>query len=268
MPAFALNHMTVASAGFQQMLDLARRLGCVGVECRNDLDGELFDGHSPAKAAEMLRDAGLRLLSLAEIKRFDRLTIADLPGVTKLLDAAAEAGSEAISLIPCNDGEVFDKSALADALELLLPELQQRNLTGFIEPLGFETCGLRLKRLAIDVLESRDWSGHYKLIHDTFHHQISGEPDLYPRHTGLVHLSGVTDQNLDVSQMRDLNRVLVTCDDRLGNITQFTKLLKAGYSGPLSFEVFAPDLHADPTIADQIQQSMNYIDAMLSQEAA
>ncbi|MEP1207002.1 MAG: TIM barrel protein [Rhizobiaceae bacterium] len=268
MPAFALNHMTVAAMGFQPMLDLAQRLGCVGVECRNDLDSDLFDGLSPQSAGEMLRDVGLRLLSLAEIKRFDRLTVDELPAAVELMDAAAEAGAEAVSLIPSNDGEPFDEAAMVVALELLMPHLQQRQLTGLIEPLGFETCGLRFKRLAVDLLESRGWTDQFKIIHDTFHHHVAGETEQFPSNTGLVHLSGVTDCQLALSQMRDPHRVLVGEDDRLGNVTQITELLNSGCSAPLSFEAFAPEIHGATNIEERLQRSMNHIDNLLSLEAA
>ena len=66
MVAFALNHMTVARASYADLVRLAARLGCVGIEARNDLPQPLFDGMDPAEAGAMARDAGLRLLAVAE----------------------------------------------------------------------------------------------------------------------------------------------------------------------------------------------------------
>ena len=37
MLPFALNHMTTPNLGWESFLDLAKGLGCVGVEFRNDL---------------------------------------------------------------------------------------------------------------------------------------------------------------------------------------------------------------------------------------
>ncbi len=268
MPAFALNHMTVAAVGFRPMLELAQQLGCVGVECRNDLSGPLFDGYSAKQAAKMLRDAGLRLLSLAEIKQFDRLSESALPDAVAHMDVAADAGAEAISLIPGNDGSVFDEAAFVESLELLQPHLKQRGLIGLIEPLGFETCSLRFKKTAIDILEKHDHLTDFQLIHDTFHHHVAGEIDLFADQTGLVHLSGVAEPGLDASKMLDPHRILLDQDDRLGNIIQINQLLSAGYSRPLSFEAFAPAVHRDPNLVEMIRHSMNHIDAALSQEAA
>ena len=44
MPSFALNHMTAPRLGWEAFLDLTQSLNCVGVEFRNDLKGQLFDG--------------------------------------------------------------------------------------------------------------------------------------------------------------------------------------------------------------------------------
>jgi 2-keto-myo-inositol isomerase len=71
MLPFALNHMTVARMSFSELLDAAKSLGCVGVEVRNDLPQPLFDGMAPEKAGEMAREKGLRILALAEVKRFN-----------------------------------------------------------------------------------------------------------------------------------------------------------------------------------------------------
>ena len=40
MLPFALNHMTAPKLGWEPFLDLAKALGCVGVEFRNDLPGK------------------------------------------------------------------------------------------------------------------------------------------------------------------------------------------------------------------------------------
>jgi 2-keto-myo-inositol isomerase len=71
MIPFALNHMTVARLSFVDLVALASRLGCVGIEVRNDLPQPLFDGMDPKAAGDLARSAGLRLLAVAEVKRFN-----------------------------------------------------------------------------------------------------------------------------------------------------------------------------------------------------
>ena len=73
MVHFALNHMTVARLSFRELVDLSKKLGCVGIEVRNDLPQPLFDGMDPAKRGAYIRDNGLRLLAVAEVKRLQRL---------------------------------------------------------------------------------------------------------------------------------------------------------------------------------------------------
>ena len=71
MLPFALNHMTTPRLGWRGLVDLAARLGCVGVEFRNDLPGPLFQGDDPAVVGAACRARGLRFLALAEVKMFN-----------------------------------------------------------------------------------------------------------------------------------------------------------------------------------------------------
>ncbi|MEP0943243.1 MAG: TIM barrel protein [Rhizobiaceae bacterium] len=284
-PDFALNHMTVARLGFEQFIAVSQRLGCVGVECRNDLPGPLFDGMRPSQAGDLIQQAGLRLLALAEVKRFNCLTEADLHDVLLLLDIAAAAGAESVALIPANDGlandgpanddpeyietsDAADQSGLASAIELIAPHLQQRNLIGLIEPLGFATCAVRYKQPVVELLNSLGQGSRFKLVHDTFHHHVAGDPNFAAAHTGVVHLSGVKDKHVSADEMRDLHRGLVDQHDQLNNITQIQKLLAAGYDGAFSFEAFSPALHAEENPFDLLAETIQWIDAALLEEAA
>ena len=71
MTTFAINHMTVANLSYAELLDLAAELNCAGVEVRNDLPQPLFDGMAPEAAGDLARSKGLRLLAVAEVKRFN-----------------------------------------------------------------------------------------------------------------------------------------------------------------------------------------------------
>ena len=82
----------------------------------------------------------------------------------------------------------------------------------------------------------------YRLVHDTFHHYLSGEDIFYPDLTGLVHISGVEDKGVADADMLDGHRLLVGDADRLGNIRQLKILLDRGYQGVVSFEPFAAEV--------------------------
>lgn len=268
MTAFALNHMTVARMGYVQLLDTAAALGCIGVEVRNDLPQSLFDGVDPATAGSMARAKGLRLLAVAEIKRFNDWSDTKAAEALALMQIAQAAGAEAVSLIPRNDnlgmGNGERQAALRAALKALLPMLEDHGLLGMVEPLGFEICALRYKSEAVEGIEDIGGTGRFKLVHDTFHHTLANGGPYFPQHTGIVHISGVTNQTVTLGQMTDAHRVLVDGADRLGNIEQIAALQALGYTGPISFEAFATEIHALPEPGPALRVSIDLIEKGLS----
>lgn len=264
MIQFALNHMTVARLSFHDLVSLSKALGCVGIEVRNDLPQPLFDGMDPAQAGALVRDNGLRLLAVAEVKRFNDWSSDKAAEALSLMKIAQAAGAEAVSLIPRNDNQGMGngerQAALRVALKALKPMLEDHGLVGMVEPLGFEICALRYKAEAVDAIEAVGGKGRFKLVHDTFHHTLAHGGPIFPDHTGIVHISGVVDQAVSVAEMRDPHRVLVTGADRLDNIGQIAALQDAGWSGPCSFEAFSPEVHALAEPAGALRASMDLIE--------
>lgn len=263
MIPFALNHMTVARLSFRDLVALAARLGCVGIEVRNDLPQPLFDGMAPVAAGDLVRASGLRLLAVAEVKRFNDWSDDKAAEALALMQIARAAGAEAVSLIPRNDNQGMGngerQAALRVALKALKPMLEDHDLLGMVEPLGFEICALRYKSEAVEGIEATGGKGRFKLVHDTFHHTLAHNGPLFPDHTGIVHISGVVDQEVSLSQMRDPHRVLVTAGDRLGNIEQVEALQAAGWTGPVSYEAFSPAVHALPDPEAALRASMDHM---------
>lgn len=272
MIQFALNHMTVARLSFRELVALSSQLGCVGIEVRNDLPQPLFDGMDPVEAGSFLRDNGLRLLAVAEVKRFNDWSAAKAAEALSLMKIAKAAGAEAVSLIPRNDnlgmGNGERQAALRVALKALRPMLEDHGLIGLVEPLGFEICALRYKSEAVEGIEAVGGKGRFKLVHDTFHHTLAHGGPLFPEHTGIVHVSGVTDQEVGLADMRDPHRVLVTPTDRLGNVEQIAALQAAGWSGPVSHEAFSPEVHACADPAGALSKSFDVIRSGLAARAA
>lgn len=269
---FALNHMTVARVGFSGLGEIAAALGCVGIEVRNDLPQLLFDGLSPAEGGRRVRDVGLRLLAVAEVKRFNDWSEAKRREAADLIAIAKAAGAEAVSLIPRNDnlgmGNGERQANLRVALRELKPMLDAAGLKGMVEPLGFEICALRYKSEAVDAFSALGTGDTFKLVHDTFHHHLAGGGPFFPEHTGIVHISGVVDPKLSVSEMGDQHRILVDARDRLGNIDQLEALAAAGYDGPVSFEAFATEVHEIVEPAKALAQSIAFIRERLKAKAA
>ena len=263
----ALNHMAAPRMDWAAFLELAKSLDCVGVEFRNDLEGELFDGVAPEDVGAAAIAAGLRVLSLAEVKAFDDWSEDKRSETNALAKIAKTCGAEMISLIARNDGKGMSSSARQTNLRIALRELrlllEKHGLVGLIEPLGFETCALRDKGEVVEAIEELGGKDRFKIVHDTFHHTRAGGGPIYAEYTGMVHVSGVTDPNLSTSEMQDELRVLVDEQDRLGTISQLSQLLAAGYDGPISFEPFAADVHSLTEPYSAYARSFQFIEAEL-----
>jgi 2-keto-myo-inositol isomerase len=263
-PVFALNHMCVPGSSIPEFFDLARELGAFGVEIRNDLDGNAIkDGTPPAAIREGAAERGLQIISINALQRFNEWNAEREEEARALVGYARECGAAGLVLVPTNDGSGRAngerQANLRIALKALQPLLEVAGVIGLVEPLGFETCSLRRKSEAVDAIEALGAGGTFRLVHDTFHHFLAGEQAFYPAHTGLAHISGVSDPAVGLSEMRDGHRVLVDERDRLDNLGQISALLAAGYSGPLSFEPFADTVHRDPDIRSSLARSMRHI---------
>jgi len=266
---FALNHIAAPSLDTEGFLDLASRLGCIGVELRNDLmDKKLssrafFDGLEPGMIGEMARSRNLKLLGLSEAYGFNRWSTEMEAKIALLIEQAVQSGAETISLIPMNSGANGSKAdrmaQLRDALSRVKEMLDGTPLVALVEPLGFVTSSLRLKAEAVEAIEAVDGTLRFKLVHDTFHHHLAGETDFFPEHTGIVHISGVTDPGLEPEEMQDGHRVLVDQNDRLGNLAQIRALIEGGYAGAFSFEPFSPLVHAATDVGGELEASMTHI---------
>jgi 2-keto-myo-inositol isomerase len=272
-PIFAVNHMAAPKLSVPQFFALANELGLQGVEIRNDIAGNaLLDGTPAGDIGVLARQHGLNILTINALQRFNEWTDARAAEADALAAACAACGAGALILVPKNDGTgCADGERVANlrvALTELAPILAAHGITGLVEPLGFEICSLRLKSEAVAAIEALGLTGKFHVTHDTFHHHLAGEATLFPDHTGLVHISGVSDPSVSVADMRDSHRVLVDAADRIDNVGQMRALRAAGYNGSFSFEPFAASVHALADPAAALRQSMNYIEAALKARAA
>ena len=262
--AFALNHMTAPALTLDAFFALAVSLGMTHVEIRNDLAGNaILDGTTPAEVKALATRHGVTIISINALQRFNEWTPARAAEAKELIDYTAAAGARALVLVPKNDGtgqaDGERQANLRQSLTALKPLLDAAGIVGLVEPLGFEICSLRSKREAAEAIKAVDGERTFRLVHDTFHHHLAGEPDLFADLTGLVHISGVEDPAVTVSDMRDGHRVLVGPGDRLGNISQIKALLSQGYAGPFSFEPFSPAVHGLADIEAGVAASMAHV---------
>lgn len=270
---FAINHMAAPQCMLADFFKLAASLQAARVEIRNDIAGNaILDGTPAAVVKRLAAENDVTIISINALQKFNQWSDSRLAEVEALADYAAGCGAKALVLVAANDGAIADRRVRVESassqLSLIAPILRERGLTGLVECLGFETCSLRSKAEAVAAIDAVNGRDVFRLTHDTFHHHLAGEPDLFPELTGLIHISGVEDPAVAVSDMRDSHRVLVGPQDRLDNIGQIAALRRGGYAGPLSFEPFAEDLRhlADPAAA--LRHSMNFIINGLEARAA
>lgn len=265
--AFALNHVTTPYADFAELLAIAQDLGLGGIELRCDLGGvPLADGTPPSQLADEAAAAGIAILSVNALQRFDDWSAARAREAAVLAAMAQGAGARALVLCPVNDAAdprspARKTAALREALDGLRPILQRHGLEGLVEPLGFATSALRLKREALDAIEAVGGDDTFFLLHDTFHHALSGEPELFPAQTRLVHVSGVTAPDVAFDRLQDAHRGLIWPDDRLGTLSQVQALRRGSYRGAISIEAFAPEVHDDPERLAALRRSLGHLAA-------
>lgn len=263
-PTFSLNHIVAPGLPPERFFQLCRKVGVRSAEIRNDLAGNaILDGTPASTIRDLAAESAVSLLSINALQRFNDWTPEREAEAVALADYAGDVGAAALVLVPVNDGSGREagvrRKNLATALRSLSAILGDRGIVGLIEPLGFESCSLRSKREAVETIEETGLQEVFRIVHDTFHHHLAGEPDLFPQMTGLVHVSGVEDRSVAIGDLRDGHRVLVSDGDILDNVGQVRALRAGGYGGPLSFEPFSPAVQrlADPAAA--IERSIAYL---------
>jgi 2-keto-myo-inositol isomerase len=267
---FAVNRISASTMSLTAFAAMAQRLNVQAIEIRNDLaDVELTDGTPAREVAAAANAHGLKLRSINALQRFDQYDETREAEAQALVRYAVESGTQALVLCPTNSRKDLRSAErrhadLVHALRKLQPMLDDNGLCGLVESLGFEECAVRRKSQAVRAIREVGGNATFALVHDTFHHHLAGENTFFPELTGLVHISGVEDQALAVSDMRDGHRVLVGPADRLGNIVQLRSLLAAGYAGYVSFEPFADEIATAPDIERRLAASMAYISAALA----
>ena len=261
---FALNQVTVPRRNWRDVLNLAHETGCSGVEFRNDLGRPLFDGDSPDQVAQVARDLGLEVLGLSQVYPFNVWTGERAEEVRRLVAAAQQCGAPTINLIPLNAPPPWEEQPgdLVKVLADIQPLLQGSGVRALVEPLGFQRASLRLKADVVAAIEALGGTGALGIVHDTFHHFLSGEQTFFAGYTAMVHISGVTGPMTD-EEFSDVDRVLVGNDDVLENIDQIRILLASGYDGPVSFECFSPSIQELDEPGELLRSSIRFIQKSL-----
>ncbi len=194
----------------------------------------------------MAQERGLTLLGLSGGYGFNVRDDERAAQIKALIDAVHASGSQTINLIPT----VYDRKTmpLRDVMREILPMMEGTNVLPRIEPFGFEGCSPRTKAPLAEAIEAVGGTSCFRGVHDTFQHVIVGETEIFPKHTAMVYISGISDPGVTLDAEQDAHRILVNADDRGGNVDQIAAFLEGGYKGVFSFECTEPALIAAPRL--------------------
>ncbi len=262
---FCLNHMVAPRLDYNEFFDLALRLGVNAVEIRNDIATAKMGNKNAKAIGKLAKDKGITIINVNALQRWNQWSKAKADEAKKLAEYTALTGAKNLILVPTNDTKFKPSNearlaGIRESLAHLKTILKDHGLIGCVEPLGFVECSLRLKAEAIAAINDVGGAKRFKVTHDTFHHFVAGEKQIFGAHTGLIHVSGVTDKKHDASTMRDPQRVLVDADDMIDNRGQVKRLFADGYKGYVSFEPFSAEVHKEKAIARAIARSMDYLE--------
>jgi 2-keto-myo-inositol isomerase len=262
---FSLNHMVAPKLGYSEFFDLALRLGIKAVEIRNDIPVSLMGTKSAKMIGKMAKDKGITIININGLQRWNQWNKKKADEAKRLAEYIAIAGGSNLILVPTNDTKFKPSTeerldGLRVALAGLKTILKDHGLMGCVEPLGFVECSLRLKKEALAAIDDVGGVSRFKLTHDTFHHVVAGEKEMFPKRTGLIHVSGVVDRKHTVATMRDAQRVLVDAKDMIDNRGQVKQLIAGGYKGYVSFEPFNAAVHNSKQIARDLARSMDWLE--------
>jgi 2-keto-myo-inositol isomerase len=264
----SLNRIAKPQLPMAEFLELTASLGMQHAEVRNDLPGVgVLDGLPQAELQAILARTGVRIATINALYPFEsvRHLEANLEKLRGLVAEARKVGCKAIVMCPFNEkGDPRTPRQRAEelvtALDAYGPLYAEAGMTGLIEPLGFERSALRTKRAALEGIDRCKHPGAFALLHDTFHHYLSGEEELFPARTGFVHVSGVAGKPPSAIQDDD-DRILVDETDVMDNRGQVAKLLDGDCKAVVSFEPFGPAVRAMPVPAlkEAILRSVKYL---------
>jgi len=247
----SLNRVAKPQIPLAEFLKFTADLGMRYAEVRNDFtDKGILDGLSDRELGKALAEHGVKIVSINALYPFEygKLLKENVEKLKLLVAEAKRIDCPYIVMCPFNEAKDRRSSAeragdLVSALDAYGPPLAEAGMKGLIEPLGFEVSSLRTKRAALDGIARCAYPDSFMLLHDTFHHFLSGEQDLFPKQTGLVHVSGVV-AGKPKSAITDDDRILVTPEDIMDTRGQVRALCDGGCAAPISYEPFAPSIRA------------------------
>ena len=259
--SFALNQIMLPEASFTDFIFFAKKLDINAIEIRNDIRTNLIKENEPLQVKEESEKNSIKILSINALQKFNIWNSDRKEELINLCEYAEKANISSIVLVPLNDGSIQSEKDKKKLLEVSLNSinniLQDYNVKGLVEPLGFKQSSLQFKSLAVEIINSLQ-KNKLQLVHDTFHHKISNDNNFFSTLTGLVHFSGVFNKFKNVD-LQDDHRSIVDEFDIIDNISQIKKLIKENYNGYFSFEPFSNELISNKNIFEITRNCLSFI---------
>jgi 2-keto-myo-inositol isomerase len=263
-----LNRVIKPQIPLEEFLKFTAGLGIQYVEVRNDFTNKgILDGLSDADLRMSFKETGVKVLTINALYPFEDVNVLK-ENIERLKDLIAEAkriNCPQIVLCPLNDANDKRSTAqradeLVTALNAYGPLFAEVEMIGLVEPLGFAICSLRTKKTALEGIAGCLYPDSYQLLHDTFHHYLSGETEFFPKQTAIVHVSGVLAGKTKAA-ITDDDRILVTEEDIMDNRGQVATLLERGCTAPISYEPFSSQVRELPLpqLKTQLRKSIDYL---------
>ena len=261
--SFALNQILFPDSPFENFISFSKKLNVKAIEIRNDIKTNLIEENDPIKVRNICEENSIKILSINALQKFNFWNKDREKELIFLCNYADKANIDSIVLVPLNDGSINSAKEqmqlLEQSLKNILRVINDYNVLGLVEPLGFTHSSLRFKSLAAKVINNYQ-SNKLKIVHDTFHHALAGENKFFPSLTGLVHISGVSNIYKNI-KLLDEHRSIIDDNDILENINQIKNLCNAHYKGFFSLEPFSNTLIKEKDIFKIVKKSFNYIDS-------
>lgn len=263
--SLAINQMIMPNSSFEEFITLAKKLNVKAIEIRNDIATNLIEENKPNQIKKICEENSIEILTINALQKFNIWNEERSKELIELCDYASQAGIKAIVLVPLNDNSINNEKdqekLLENSLNNIEKILQNYDLSCLVEPLGFKQSSLRKKSIAVNIIKSLDIN-KIKILHDTFHHSLSGEKDIYPDLTGLIHISGVSKdyiKNYVENTLTDDHRSIIDENDIIENVKQLNKFLNYDYKGFFSFEPFSNSLIQSDNIFESMKKSFDFI---------
>ncbi|OWF79395.1 inosose isomerase [Yersinia rohdei] len=267
-----INRKIAPNLSIERFSKLVKKCGLNKVELRNDMpSGEVTDGLTAAQLNALANEYEIEIITINALQYFNLPEHGSvlLQEAENLLKQAQAINCHGVILCPnCNASDPRSagqkEQDTLDALLLLAPLFKKYQITGLVEPLGFEISSLRSHLLTQSII--RQSAAPYKMVLDTFHYYLSDivqaefDAHIDVNTIGLVHLSGVEEARLK-STLTDEDRIMLSEQDKLQSKQQVENLERLGYQGIYAFEPFSSQLTtwSEADIEREIRHSIAYL---------